>query len=318
MKFRKRIVAVLCGGAWLASVAAGIWIHTALAGGGSSDPPLYYSGMLTDQGSPANGSYQVGINLRSTADTSSDANKLCTTAPVAVNASAGLFQVPLDDTCKAVLQGTLTAFYEVIVNGTSLGAAQAGAVPFAESAIVASRIQRAANGQDPSGGTATTHTSGPSYCGSTAPTNGAFHATDSAGHAWTGVAAAKELCRSACGGSLTAHLCSQTELKAFKDAVGLPAAVPGDGWILTDAFNAGGNNTTINGPCTFPNWSIGSCTPDLTEPYTAANAKIAGCMYSQAGAQYTISGENRGATYGPSGTSTGPTCDQQLPIHCCE
>jgi hypothetical protein len=95
------------------------------------EPPLLFSGMLSDAAGPLSGSHQIALSLWKSSDTSTASNLVCQGSAAAVDVNAGNFQVPLDATCAAAFAQYRQIFYQVTVDGTAFPAQQVGGVPFA-------------------------------------------------------------------------------------------------------------------------------------------------------------------------------------------
>jgi hypothetical protein len=119
------------GGVALALLTAftlGYWISHARAAG-VPKTPLTYSGVLTDMnGTVLSGSKSILLQLYGGA---TGGTALCASSPTPVTLVAGAFQVALADNCTDVIRSTADLWVEILVDGTSVGRAKLGAVPYA-------------------------------------------------------------------------------------------------------------------------------------------------------------------------------------------
>src|SRR5271170_32554 len=118
--------ALACG-----SLLVGWWAGNARALGIPSPNALVYSGMLTEQGVPVQGSQALSVVLHST-DGSTPAldTQLCSTT-VTTTVTQGRFTISLPDACTTAIATTANAWAEVLVGGQSFGYQRIGAVPYA-------------------------------------------------------------------------------------------------------------------------------------------------------------------------------------------
>lgn len=118
----------------------------ALADGIPSPNPLYYAGTLTENGALANGSHSITINLwLNPAPTTGETN-LCATNVAGAPVVNGRFRIALASSCKAAINANPNTYVEVVDNGTSLGRASIGAVPYAVEADHAVNATNAVDG----------------------------------------------------------------------------------------------------------------------------------------------------------------------------
>jgi hypothetical protein len=102
-------------------------------------PPMFYSGRLTQDNNPLTTSQQIGIDIKDGVG-----NIICHTAAGVVAVRDGYFRVPLDSTCPASLATNTNAYVYLSVGavpfqGTMQGV-QIGAVPFAVNASNADNL----------------------------------------------------------------------------------------------------------------------------------------------------------------------------------
>jgi hypothetical protein len=122
-------------GVALASASAAIAISAFDAGrshgaGATAERALVYSGSLQDaDGTPLIGAHQIEVKLRSSSTEGGDV--LCPSEPATVQLEGGRFSLPLQNECRNAFNRSSAVFVEVLVNGSSLGRVQAGAVPYA-------------------------------------------------------------------------------------------------------------------------------------------------------------------------------------------
>lgn len=103
-----------------------------LADGIPARDPLYYSGYLTESGTPVDGTRRITVNLWSLAEPRAGESALCSSNIDATSVVQGHFRIPLDAACKAAVSANPESYVEVIVDGqTSLGRTKIGAVPYA-------------------------------------------------------------------------------------------------------------------------------------------------------------------------------------------
>ncbi|HXX68667.1 MAG TPA: hypothetical protein VEK07_15875 [Polyangiaceae bacterium] len=123
----------------------------ALAQGIPSPNPLYYSGTLTEGGQLVNGSRPISINLWLNPTATTGESALCVTSVPSTPVVSGRFRVVLSTSCTAVIAANPNVYVEVVDNGTSLGRAPVGAVPYAveaQSAVSATNATNATNAAD--------------------------------------------------------------------------------------------------------------------------------------------------------------------------
>jgi hypothetical protein len=244
-----------------ATFAAGYWLNRARAAGIPATAPLTYSGTLTaGDGMALTGQRTIQVALHTQASGGSAA---CSSAAATVTLAAGTFQVSLGDACTAIVHANRDLWIDVLVDGTSLGRAKLGAVPYAVEADIATTAAAA------SGGLATTiqtlmtdvqnltariaalgcptgyYQAGPNLC--------VESATDL--HAGTDMYTASSVCR-----GLGAHVCTRNEMLqacAARGTNGIPADFNPYSGALGGWYSDHG---AIDND--FIAWSIGSCFDD--------------------------------------------------------
>jgi hypothetical protein len=133
---------------WLLTFAAGAVAAVALRGragaeGIPANEPLHYSGELTENGAPVDGTRPVVLQLWSSATATDAASKKCETSAPATSIVKGAFRVALDPSCVAQIRSTPDLWIEPVVGGTSLGRRKIGAAPYAVAADHAARAGEA-------------------------------------------------------------------------------------------------------------------------------------------------------------------------------
>lgn len=116
----------------------------ARANGIPASTPMTYSGTLEEGGSPVTGSRNMELMLWDDATSTASSHLRCTTLAPNTPVQNGRFQVPLDNSCTAVIHSTPDLWLEVMVSGSSLGRTKVGAVPFAVEASRAADLTPAA------------------------------------------------------------------------------------------------------------------------------------------------------------------------------
>jgi hypothetical protein len=131
---------VVLGGAFV--------IRYAIGAGVPSQDPLYYTGLITESGSPPpDGPRSIVLRLWKSA-TSLDANDLaCSTTRPNTPVTSGRFRIALDPSCPSAIAANPELWVEVEVGGVSLGRSKIGAVPFAIEAESAAHASGALAGQ---------------------------------------------------------------------------------------------------------------------------------------------------------------------------
>ena len=146
---RLRDGSLKAAGLSLLAVAAGSVTALALRGkagaeGIPASEPLYFSGELTENGTPVEGTRPVMLQLWSSATATDAASKKCETSAPSAALVKGSFRVPLDPTCVAQVRATPDLWIEPLVGGKSLGRRKIGAAPYAIEADHATSATRAA------------------------------------------------------------------------------------------------------------------------------------------------------------------------------
>jgi formylglycine-generating enzyme required for sulfatase activity len=119
------LAVVLIAGA----LVAGWQIRRALAEGVPSTDPLYVGGMLTDGGTPVDGTRDMTVRLYAAA---SGGAAVCTTSAPGTPASGGRFRIALDASCATGVHANPDLWMEVQVGTTTFpGRTKVGAVPYA-------------------------------------------------------------------------------------------------------------------------------------------------------------------------------------------
>src|SRR5262245_46154647 len=95
----KRHIAVRWAVALAVVGTGGFWFGRSRAQSAPPTTPVLYSGYLEDSGTPVNGTRAIGLNLWSSTDTTTTANRVCEQATAATPVSAGWFTVQLGSSC---------------------------------------------------------------------------------------------------------------------------------------------------------------------------------------------------------------------------
>ena len=132
IKKHRLVIGLFCGlscAVIFAGALAGYLAGTAGAAGIPTTDPLFYSGTLTDTGGKLfSGSKPIGVDLWSA---KTGGSKLCSTVAKTVTMTQGRFRVALSKTCVAAIKQNPDLWVEATVDGTSMGRAKIGAVPYA-------------------------------------------------------------------------------------------------------------------------------------------------------------------------------------------
>jgi len=238
MKLRSLVLIALVG------AAAGITVEVtraALADGAPTQQPLVYSGQITEGASPVTGERPINVFLWDHATSNEASHRRCATIPAApVAVKDGRFSIPLDPTCRPIVESTAELWVEVLVAGTSMGRTKIGAVPYALEAQTAVAVTRPVY-TNPT--TRKQWSLNASYCGFSPSTTGAFRAGT-----LTGWKAAKALCESACNGSPSAHMCTGEELVRQVSTGGdIPTVPTTYGWYSSGVYRQYNGGTEVNG-----------------------------------------------------------------------
>jgi hypothetical protein len=115
------------------AVVAVVVVHlrSASADGVPTMNPLYYSGRISENGTPASGTRSIIVDLWDDAASTDTAHRKCEVTTPAATVTNGLFRVALDNTCVTAVQQNPDLWAEVTVGSTSLGRRKVGAVPYA-------------------------------------------------------------------------------------------------------------------------------------------------------------------------------------------
>jgi hypothetical protein len=147
---------LLATGLTIAGALAGFGLKTVLADGVPAPNPLYYSGTLTEAGSPVNGPRQITVNLWPNQAATPGEPLLCTTATTTPVVN-GRFRIALDGSCKGAVNANPNVFVEVLDDKASVGRSPVGAVPYAVEADHAVTASNAADGGSIAAALATLH-----------------------------------------------------------------------------------------------------------------------------------------------------------------
>src|SRR5262252_5306609 len=105
--------------------------HAANADGVPATNPLYYSGRITENGAPVDGTRPIVIDFWDDATSTDVTNRKCESVTTAATITSGLFRVALDPTCTAAVNGSRDLWAEITVGTVTLGRRKIGAVPYA-------------------------------------------------------------------------------------------------------------------------------------------------------------------------------------------
>lgn len=111
--------------------SAGFWYGRSRAQSAPPTTPVIYTGFLEDSGTPVNGTRDIGLNLWTSTDTSTTANRVCEQAAASTTVSAGWFTVQLGSACLDAVHRYPALFLEFIVDTTPFPLRPIGAVPYA-------------------------------------------------------------------------------------------------------------------------------------------------------------------------------------------
>lgn len=112
----------------VAALVGAYHLGRARADGVPTVTPLFYGGMLEDNGRPVEGRRDLTIRLW---DAATGGATACTTAVVNVEFAAGRFRVPLDASCAGAVRSNPNLWAEVQIGGTTFPRSKLGAVPYA-------------------------------------------------------------------------------------------------------------------------------------------------------------------------------------------
>jgi len=90
--------------------------------------PLFYGGLLEDNGQPVEGRRDLVVRLW---DAASGGSAVCTTPAAGVEFVGGRFRVPLDGACTGAVRANPNLWAEVRIGGTTFARSKLGAVPYA-------------------------------------------------------------------------------------------------------------------------------------------------------------------------------------------
>ncbi len=125
-------------------MTAGAFLAGRAVAGIPAEAALTYSGVVEDvEGAPLDGEHVIEVKFWA-ASSGGDA-ALCTNNGQAVTLEQGRFAVGLPDSCTDAVKLNPELWVEVLVDGSSLGRAKAGAVPFAVEAGHATSADSATN-----------------------------------------------------------------------------------------------------------------------------------------------------------------------------
>jgi hypothetical protein len=122
--------------AGLAVVGSAFWYGSIRAQGAPpTQAPVLYSGYIEDTGVPVNGSKSIGLNLWSSTDTSTTANRACQQAAVATPVTNGWFSVQLGSACLDVMRRYPALYLQFVVDSVAFPLQTIGAVPYSVRAL---------------------------------------------------------------------------------------------------------------------------------------------------------------------------------------
>ncbi|MDX2016223.1 MAG: hypothetical protein SFY95_01125 [Planctomycetota bacterium] len=101
------------------------------ATGAPSNDPLWYSGVLEDNGNPVDGPRDITIRVWSSATSQATEDLECSTIRANTAIAKGRFRVALDATCRPAVEANPELWAEVVVGQISLGRSKVGASPYA-------------------------------------------------------------------------------------------------------------------------------------------------------------------------------------------
>ncbi len=104
------------------------------ASGVPTTDPLYYGGVLEEDGQLIEGSRALTINIWLRVDSVDQADRLCSAEFPDIELSAGRFRVALPESCLNAVRTRTELWSEIEVDGTSVGRAKIAALPYAVSA----------------------------------------------------------------------------------------------------------------------------------------------------------------------------------------
>lgn len=222
MKRSKLVVVLLVA----AALGIGMLFGTALADRSATAPPIVYSGQAIDGSGapiPDSAANTVSLSLYDGPDAGTDTRLCPVVTSTTVASRAGHFSLALSAACADVFSSAEEVWVHLTVNGTTISATRAGAVPYA---VTSERVLL-------HGATADVTSTG-LFCGySPSPTTGAI-STTVGGLPVAGYAAARALCATAPGCGRTAHMCTSTELVRTAELGGVPGPPSGsDGWYAS-------------------------------------------------------------------------------------
>jgi len=272
---------------------------------------LFYAGFITDDTNvPLDGDQTIELKVLIDS-VGSPGGELCTTGPVTVPVDQGRFRMAVPDTCKAAFEAEPNTWVRLVVNGTELGATRVGAVPYAleagravtattadnatnaESALNADNatVAESANSVDYANVSNTPLTAAGIYQNPVTAEQFSLYGspcqnvTAPQDGNLGGLSDAKTLCETTCGGSATAHMCTAEEIERF---VATGGASPVEGWIVgTRSGSHHGSGQTLTG----------------CQGFTTNQATTRGIRWT-------------GGSLGQYPAAT--TCDNQLPVLCCD
>jgi hypothetical protein len=126
----------------VAAALTGVIVNHRLASanGVPTSNPLYYSGRIAENGTPANGTRSIIIDFWDDAASTDTSHRKCETAATATTVTNGLFRVALDPSCVPAVHGSTDLWAEITVGTVSLGRRKIGAVPYALEAAHAADV----------------------------------------------------------------------------------------------------------------------------------------------------------------------------------
>jgi hypothetical protein len=257
------------------------------AAGPPSTQPLWYAGYLEKDGSPAEGTLGIAVNVW---DAAADGNQVCTRANTETPLSQGRFRIPLPDPCVAAVKAHSELWVEVVVDGKDfLPRSKIAAVPYAIEAANASAAVGLLDGRIAAVERPIFTANGVQYalhgkyCGMTGSVTGNLAPLSTS----TGYAAAKGLCQAVSGCSAAAHVCTSEEMVRHAATGGTLTA---NVWYATGTLSWTWNPSVMN------NLAMNDCIA-----FSSAATTYYGSMWLM-------------ATNGPNFS----LCNASYPIACCD
>jgi len=112
----------------VAAVVGAYHFGRARADGVPTVTPLFYGGLLEDNGQPVEGRRDLVVRLW---DAASGGSEACATPAAGVEFVGGRFRVPLDGACTGAVRANPNLWAEVRIGGTTFARSKLGAVPYA-------------------------------------------------------------------------------------------------------------------------------------------------------------------------------------------